>query len=96
MIAPDVGGGFGCKIFVYFDMALTLWLAKTLGRPVKFFEDRSENYLHTTHGRDHITDVEIGATNDGTITALKVNTFANLGAYLSTIAPAFRRRCTGG
>ena len=87
VIAPDVGGGFGSKIFVYFDMALTLWLAKRLGRPVKFFEDRSENYLHTTHGRDHITDVEIGATHDGKITALKVTTWANLGAYLSTIAP---------
>jgi carbon-monoxide dehydrogenase large subunit len=87
VIAPDVGGGFGSKIFVYFDMPLTLWLAKKLGRPVKFFEDRSENYLSTTHGRDHITDVEIGATTDGKITALKVDTWANLGAYLSTIAP---------
>jgi carbon-monoxide dehydrogenase large subunit len=87
VIAPDVGGGFGSKIFVYFDMALTLWLAKKLGRPVKFFEDRSENYLSTTHGRDHVTDVEIGAAADGRITALKVNTWANLGAYLSTIAP---------
>ena len=56
------------------------------GRPVKFFEDRSENYLTTTHGRDHITDVEVGATKDGKITALKVNTFANIGAYFSTIA----------
>jgi len=87
VISPDVGGGFGCKIFVYFDMPLTLWLSKKLGRPVKFFEDRSENYLHTTHGRDHITDVEVGARADGMITALKVSTLANLGAYLSTIAP---------
>ena len=51
------------KIFVYFDMPLVLWLSKQLGRPVKFFEDRTENYLHTTHGRDHHTDIEIGATN---------------------------------
>ena len=87
VIAPDVGGGFGSKIFVYFDMSLMLWLAKQIGRPVKFFEDRSENYLHTTHGRDHSTDVEVGATRDGKITALKVKTWANLGAYLSTIAP---------
>jgi aerobic carbon-monoxide dehydrogenase large subunit len=86
-IAPDVGGGFGSKIFMYFDMPLMLWLSKQLGRPVKFFEDRTENYLHTTHGRDHHTDVEIGATKDGKITALKVSTLANLGAYLSTIAP---------
>jgi carbon-monoxide dehydrogenase large subunit len=87
VIAPDVGGGFGSKIFLYFDMPLVLWLAKKLDRPVKYFEDRSENYLHTTHGRDHHTDIEIGATKDGKITALKVSTLANLGAYLSTIAP---------
>jgi carbon-monoxide dehydrogenase large subunit len=86
VIAPNIGGGFGCKIFVYYDMALVLALSKKLGRPVKFFEDRSENYLTTTHGRDHISDVEIGATKDGQITALKVNTYANLGAYSSTIA----------
>jgi len=87
VIAPDVGGGFGSKIFVYFDMPLVLWLSKQLGRPVKFFEDRTENYLHTTHGRDHHTDLEIGATKVGKITALKVSTLANLGAYLSTVAP---------
>src|SRR5215217_7718389 len=68
-------------------MPLVLWLSKQVGRPVKFFEDRTENYLHTTHGRDHHTDIEIGATQDGKITALKVSTLANLGAYLSTIAP---------
>jgi carbon-monoxide dehydrogenase large subunit len=87
VIAPDVGGGFGAKIFVYFDMPLVLWLSKQLGRPVKYFEDRSENYLTSTHGRDHITDIEIGASRGGAITALKVKTLANLGAYLSTIAP---------
>lgn len=87
VIAPTVGGGFGSKIFLYYDMPLVMALSKKLGgRPVKFFEDRSENYLTTTHGRDHITDVEIGATPDGKITALKVNTWANLGAYFSTIA----------
>lgn len=87
VIAPDVGGGFGSKIFVYYDMPLVMALSKKLGgRPVKFVEDRSENYLTTTHGRDHITDVEVGATKDGRITALKVRTWANLGAYFSTIA----------
>lgn len=87
VIAPNVGGGFGCKIFLYYDMPLVMALSKKLGgRPVKFVEDRSENYLTTTHGRDHITDIEIGATRDGMITALKVNTWANLGAYFSTIA----------
>jgi len=87
VISPDIGGGFGAKIFCYYDMAMVLWLSKKLGRPVKFFEDRSENYLSTTHGRDHQTDVEVGATSDGKITALKVTTYANLGGYLSTIAP---------
>lgn len=87
VIAPDVGGGFGSKIFVYFDMPLMLWLSKQVGRPVKFFEDRTENFLHTTHGRDHYSDIEIGATKEGDITALKVTTLANLGAYLSTVAP---------
>src|SRR4051794_33381021 len=87
VISPDIGGGFGAKIFVYYDMPLVLVLSKKLGgRPVKFFEDRSENYMTTTHGRDHITDVEVGASKDGRINALKVKTYANLGAYFSTIA----------
>jgi aerobic carbon-monoxide dehydrogenase large subunit len=87
VIAPDVGGGFGSKIFIYYDMALTMALSKKLGgRPVKFYEDRSENFLTTTHGRDHITDFMVGTTRDGKITALKVKTWANLGAYFSTIA----------
>jgi carbon-monoxide dehydrogenase large subunit len=87
VISPDIGGGFGCKIFVYFDMPLVLALSKKVGRPIKYVEDRSENCMGTTHGRDHITDLEVGATADGKITALKVKTHANLGAYLSTIAP---------
>jgi carbon-monoxide dehydrogenase large subunit len=87
VISPDMGGGFGSKIFLYFDMALTMALSKRLGRPVKYVEDRSENYMSTTHGRDHVTDIEVGASQDGKINALKVKTFANLGGYLSTIAP---------
>ena len=87
VISPDMGGGFGSKIFLYFDMALVLALSKKVGHPVKYVEDRSENYQSTTHGRDHISDVEIGASRDGKINALKVKTYANLGAYLSTIAP---------
>jgi carbon-monoxide dehydrogenase large subunit len=86
-IAPNVGGGFGQKIFLYNDMAFTMWAARKLGRPVKFMEDRSENYQSSTHGRDHITDAEIAGTRDGKITGLRVNTHANLGGYLSTIAP---------
>jgi carbon-monoxide dehydrogenase large subunit len=87
VISPDMGGGFGSKIFLYFDMPLVLSLAKRLGRPVKWVEDRSENYLSTTHGRDHVTDIEVGASKDGKINALLVTTYANLGGYLSTIAP---------
>ncbi|HZG69175.1 MAG TPA: xanthine dehydrogenase family protein molybdopterin-binding subunit, partial [Herpetosiphonaceae bacterium] len=86
-IAPDVGGGFGSKIFVYPEMVATLYAAKATGRPVKWVESRRENYVATTHGRDHITDVEIAGTRDGKITALRAHTYANLGAYLSTIAP---------
>jgi carbon-monoxide dehydrogenase large subunit len=62
-------------------------LSKKVGRPVKWMETRSENYASTTHGRDHITDIEVGAKRDGTITSLKVKTYANLGGILSTIAP---------
>ncbi len=87
VIAPDVGGGFGAKIFVYPDMAMVAYCSKHVGAPVKFYETRRENYIATTHGRDHITDVEVGATRDGKITGLRVKTWANLGAYLSTIAP---------
>ena len=86
-IAPEVGGGFGSKIFVYPDMAICAVLAKRVGRPVKFVETRSENYVATTHGRDHIQDVELAATRDGTITGLRVRSLANLGAYASTGAP---------
>ncbi len=85
-IAPQVGGGFGAKIFMYPEYPLVLVLAKRLGRPVKWIETRRENYVATTHGRDHITDIEVGATRDGVITAFKVHTFANLGGVLSTAA----------
>ena len=79
VISPQIGGGFGSKIFFYPEYALMSLLAKKTGRPVKWAETRSENYVATTHGRDHITEIEIGAKKDGTITALKVNTYANLG-----------------
>ena len=88
VIAPDVGGAFGTKIFLYADMALVLWLSRKLGgRPVKFYETRRENYQATTHGRDHITYIEVGATKDGEVTGLRVKTYANLGGRLSTIGP---------
>jgi len=87
VISPQVGGGFGTKIFLYPEYVLITELSKLVGRPVKWMETRSENYVATTHGRDHITDLEVGATNDGIITAIKVKTYANLGGTLSTIAP---------
>jgi carbon-monoxide dehydrogenase large subunit len=87
VISPQIGGGFGTKIFLYPEYCLVAAMAQKLGRPVKWMETRKENYIATTHGRDHITDIEVGARRDGTITALKVNTFANLGGTLSTIAP---------
>jgi Aerobic-type carbon monoxide dehydrogenase, large subunit CoxL/CutL homologs len=86
-ISPHVGGGFGQKIFCYNDMAFTMWAARKIGRPVKFVEDRSENFKYSTHGRDHITVAEICGTRDGKITGLRADTIANLGAYISTIAP---------
>jgi aerobic carbon-monoxide dehydrogenase large subunit len=86
-IAPQVGGGFGSKIFLYPEYVLVAALAKKIGRPVKWVESRRENYVATTHGRDHVTDLEVGAARDGTITALRVKSYANLGGILSTIAP---------
>lgn len=85
-IAPNVGGAFGQKIFAYNDMAFTMWAARKLGRPIKFVEDRSENYQYSTHGRDHVTDAEIAGTRDGKISGLRVRTWANIGGYFSTIA----------
>lgn len=86
-ISPQIGGGFGAKIFLYHEYPLVAALSKMVNRPVKWVESRSENYVATTHGRDHITDLEVAAKNDGTITGLKVTTYANLGGVLSTIAP---------
>jgi carbon-monoxide dehydrogenase large subunit len=87
VIAPEVGGGFGSKIPFYADEAIVVHCARATGRPVKWVEDRRENYLATIHGRDHITELEAAAQKDGTITALRGRTWANLGAYLSTAAP---------
>ena len=86
-IALHVGGGFGTKIFLYHEYVLMAALAERLGRPVKWVETRRENYVATTHGRDHVAHLEVGANRDGTITALKTKTYANLGGVLSTIAP---------
>ncbi len=87
VIAPEVGGGFGSKIAVYPADFLTIFCSKSLGRPVKWTETRSENYQATTHGRDHVQDVELSATKEGEITGLRCTVYAGMGAYLSTAAP---------
>ncbi|MBI4219658.1 MAG: molybdopterin-dependent oxidoreductase, partial [Chloroflexi bacterium] len=87
VISPDVGGGFGSKLFLYAEEVITGIVAKNIGRPVKWIEGRQENYLATAHGRDHIADVEICGMKDGTITGLSATVHANVGAYLSTFAP---------
>jgi carbon-monoxide dehydrogenase large subunit len=86
-ISPQVGGGFGSKIYLYPEYVLVAAIAEKTGTPVKWVETRRENYTATTHGRDHITYLEAGAKKDGTVTALRVKTYANLGGILSTIAP---------
>jgi carbon-monoxide dehydrogenase large subunit len=88
VIAPDVGGAYGTNIFCYADMALVMFASKLIGgRPVKWVETRRENYQSTTHGRDHITYLEIAGKRDGEVTGLRVKTYANLGGRLSTIGP---------
>ena len=87
VIAPEVGGGFGSKIAAYPADFITVFCSKQLGRPVKWIETRSENYQATTHGRDHVQDVELAATKDGGITGLRCTVHAGMGAYLSTAAP---------
>lgn len=84
VVAPDVGGGFGSKIFVYAEETAVIWAARKVGRPVKWTADRSESFLADAHGRDHLTHAELGLDADGRFVALKVKTTANLGAYLST------------
>ena len=87
VIAPEVGGGFGSKIAVYpWDM-VTVFCAMKLGRPVKWTETRSENYVSTTHGRDHVEHVELAATREGKITGVRSVVYAGMGAYLSTAGP---------
>jgi aerobic carbon-monoxide dehydrogenase large subunit len=87
VIAPEVGGGFGSKIAVYPADFLTVLCSKKLGRPVKWSETRSENYQATTHGRNHVQEVELAATNEGKITGLRAKVWSGMGAYLSTAAP---------
>ncbi|HEV7982076.1 MAG TPA: molybdopterin cofactor-binding domain-containing protein, partial [Xanthobacteraceae bacterium] len=86
VIAPDVGGGFGSKIFIYPEEVVCLWAAKKVGRPVKWVSERSEAFLADAHGRDHVTCAEMALGADGKIAAIRVKTIANIGAYMSTFS----------
>jgi len=92
IVAPDVGGGFGSKINAYAEDAVVAWASKKIERPVKWVAERSESFLSDNHGRDHLTHVEVALKNDGKITAIRVDTIANLGAYalvLGTVTPTY-------
>ncbi|MBH0238616.1 xanthine dehydrogenase family protein molybdopterin-binding subunit [Methylobrevis albus] len=87
VVAPDVGGGFGSKIFIYPEETVCLWASKKIGgRPVKWTSDRTEAFLTDCHGRDHVTRAEMAFDADNRITGFKVHTIANLGAYMSTFS----------
>ena len=92
VVAPDVGGGFGSKIYHYGEEALVLAAAKRLKRAVKWTAERSESFLTDAHGRDHVTRIELACEKDGTFIAFRTETMANVGAYLSnfaTVTPTF-------
>ncbi len=87
VIAPDVGGGFGSKIQIYGEGPLAIVLARRLGRPVKWIEERAENYVGTIHGRDVVHELTFAATSDGKITAVKSEAWCAMGAYLELVTP---------
>src|SRR6185369_10545078 len=88
VIAPEVGGGFGSKLNVYAEEGLVGWISMQTGKPVKWIEGRRENIQATIHGRGQIGYIEVGCKNDGTITGLRYNVFADMGAYLQLLTPA--------
>ncbi|MBX3500891.1 MAG: xanthine dehydrogenase family protein molybdopterin-binding subunit [Alphaproteobacteria bacterium] len=88
VVAPDVGGGFGSKIFIYPEETMCTWAAGKIGRSIKWTAERSESFMTDAHGRDHVTHAELALDKDGKILAFKVDTIANLGGYLSTFATA--------
>jgi aerobic carbon-monoxide dehydrogenase large subunit len=87
VIAPDVGGGFGSKLNVYAEEALCLVLARRLGLPIKWTEERSEAYVATIHGRDVLQEIELAATAEGRITAVRARLTAAMGAYMQLVSP---------
>lgn len=87
VISPDVGGGFGSKIFHYPEEIITPWIARAINRPVKWVSTRTEAMMTDSQGRDHVTNCRMGVMNDGTLTGIYVKTWSNQGAYISTFAP---------
>ena len=87
VVSPDVGGGFGSKIYHYAEEAFCTFAAKAVGRPVKWTSSRSEAFISDAHGRDHVTKIELALDADGRFLAIRTDTLANMGAYLSTFAP---------
>lgn len=88
VVAPDVGGGFGTKIFHYAEEAACTFASKACRRPVKWTASRSEAFISDAHGRDHVTKIELAMDENGKFLALRTDTMANMGAYLSTFAPS--------
>src|SRR5438477_2547427 len=86
VVAPDVGGGFGSKIYLYAEDVVCTWASKQINRPVKWTADRSESFVSDAHGRDHVTRAELALDREGRFLAMRVTTTANMGAYLSTFA----------
>jgi len=88
VVGNDVGGGFGSKIFHYTEEALVIWGSNQIKRPIKWTAERRESFMTDAAGRDHITTAKMAFDKDGNVLALSADTFANMGAYLSTFAPA--------
>ena len=100
VVAPDVGGGFGSKIFLYAEETVLVWASKRVGRPIKWTADRMESFLSDAHGRDHVTRVQMAMDANGKFTGMKVITTANVGPTFPPLHPACRRfsmpRCFAG
>ena len=88
VVAPDVGGGFGSKIYHYAEEAIVTWASAKVRRPIKWTADRTESFMSDAHGRDHVSTAEMAVDKDGKFLGLRIVTLANMGAYLSTFAPA--------
>jgi carbon-monoxide dehydrogenase large subunit len=96
VVTPDVGGGFGMKMFLYAEQVLVMHAARDLGRPVKWTGSRGESFQSDSQGRDHVTEAALATDAEGRILGLKVDTTANMGAYLSNFAPFIATKAGAG